>query len=245
MNFLHSLWNQVLDTLLPPRCVACNVLTRETASLCSNCWQNITFISKPVCARCGKPFPYSMGENAECMGCILTPPLYSKARAAFAYNDASRRLVTHYKHYDKTHGTPLFTKLLHHAVADLLPDVEVLVPVPLHFLRLLKRRYNQSALLANALANQTEKPALLHTLRRSRRTAQQAGLSRKARLENVTGAFHVPKNKYRDIEGKTILLIDDVFTTGATITACTQALLTAGAKHVYVLTLARTFQDEV
>jgi ComF family protein len=234
-----------MDSLFPPRCFSCHDLTEKTSGLCANCWNGITFISTPFCTRCGSPFPYNIGSSLECMPCMASPPPYDMARAVFAYDEGSRKLITGYKYQDRTQATPMFTSWLIRVGAELLAQTDIILPVPLHRWRLLQRRYNQSALLARNLSQASGKIMLPSALIRTRNTPQQAGLNRAQRLLNVKDAFNVPPAYRTQIKDKKILLLDDVLTTGATLNSCTQALLEAGVKAVYVLTLARTANEEL
>lgn len=236
---------QLLDSLFPPRCFACGELSGAPHSLCAACWGEMDFISDPVCDCCGVPFPHSMGDAALCMPCLTSPPPYTRARSVFLYTDESRALITGYKYHDRTQATPMFATWLQRAVLPHGQEFDVIVPVPLHLTRLLQRRYNQAALLARALSKSSGHPFLPRALERTRRTPAQAGLNREERLQNVQDAFAVPHRQKNTIEGKNVLLVDDVMTTGATLNACTQALLKGGAQSVFVLTLARTLPGEV
>lgn len=167
------------------------------------------------------------------------------ARAVFCYNEGSRALISGYKYHDRTHATPMFAAWLARAAAELLPETDLILPVPLHRWRLIGRRYNQSALLARGLAKAVGKPVLLGGLARIRHTPRQVGLTRAQRILNVDGAFAVPPHYAAALQGKTVLLVDDVLTTGATLNACTRTLLEAGVTQVYLLTLARTVGEEL
>lgn len=245
MILLRQLAGRTLDTLFPPRCFSCNALTAEQGNLCAACWAEVDFISAPMCGRCGMPFAHEVGEAGECMACLHSPPPYDAARAVFRYEGGSRRLVTGYKYYDRTLATPMFARWLARAAGAQLGRTDVIVPVPLHRWRLLRRRYNQSALLARELGRVTGIPFHADALRRTRHTAQQAGLTREERLENVRDAFAVPAKRLQHIDGKSVMLVDDVLTTGATLHACTGALRAAGAEAVYVVTLGRTTLEDV
>lgn len=235
-----------MDMLFPPRCFSCDALTGNAHGLCAACWEGIDFISAPYCLRCGTPFPHEMGGPAvECMPCLTTPPPYARARAVFCYDERSRRIVTGYKYHDRTQATPMLSQWLQRAGQDIGDGIDGIVAVPLHRWRLIRRRYNQSALLAEGLARLMHKPVLRGALGRTRHTRQQAGLTREERLTNVEGAFAVPLRHAGKVQGKRLLLVDDVLTTGATLNACTEALLAAGAAEVRVLTLARTVGDEI
>jgi ComF family protein len=244
-NPLHRLAGRLLDAVLPPQCLGCGALVGDAGTLCAACWEGIEFLGPPQCAACGHPFEYEAGDGALCAACAATPPLYDRARSVFRYDDKSRGLILGFKHADRTHSAPAFGRWLVRAGDDLLKDADLLVPVPLHRWRLFQRRYNQAALLTRAMAKQAgvgiePSPDLL--LRR-RRTPSQGRFSRAERMRNVAGAFTLRPDERARIEGKRVLLVDDVLTTGATVTACTRTLLDAGAGAVDVLTLARVVRD--
>lgn len=245
MVFSPKIAANLLNLVFPPRCFSCNMLTAEQGSLCATCWNDVDFIAAPLCHRCGTPFEHDIGAESECITCLNSQPPYVSARSVFRYEGGSRRLVTGYKYYDRTWATPMFGRWLARAGAEQLVAADCVVPVPLHRWRLLRRRYNQSALLAAELAKCSGRRFYPDALRRTRHTEQQAGLTREERERNVADAFAVPDKRQADIAGKAVLLVDDVLTTGATLHACTEALLAAGAKTVYILTLARTTLDDV
>jgi ComF family protein len=177
-----------------------------------------------------------------CAACIARPPAFSRARAVFRY-DTARDLVLRFKHADRTDYAPAFVTWMQRAGADLIATSDVVVPVPLHRWRLLKRRYNQAAVLANAIALQSGLEALPDILTRTRSTPSQgAMISAKARRRNVLGAFAVRPSMKPRLKAKRVLLIDDVMTTGATLEACARALKRAGAQEISALTLARVVQ---
>jgi ComF family protein len=188
--------------------------------------------------------PHALPAAPLCGECAREEPVYDRARAALRYDDGARRLILAFKHADRTDTAPAFGVWLARAGAELLADAELIAPVPLHRLRLLKRGYNQSAILARALATKTGLPLIPDLLQRQRATPSQQGLSGQARLENVTaGAFRVHPWHRQRIEGRHIVLIDDVLTTGATAGACARVLRRAGARQLDVLTLARVVRD--
>ena len=228
-----------LDLLLPPRCLACGRLVGEAHSLCADCWRAVTFVAPPLCACCGYPFEFDAGEGALCGVCTRDPPPWDRARAAFRYDDRSRGLILAFKYRDRTDAAKAFGQWLCRAGEELLAEADLLVPVPLHWTRLFSRRYNQAALLAAAVSKATGVPSVPTALVRRRRTPSQAGLDRTGRRRNVRGAFAVPVRRAKRLEGRRIVLIDDVLTTGATAGGCIAALREAGAVSVDVLTLAR------
>ena len=200
-------------------------------------WSEVTFLDEPCCSACGFPFEFDLGLNALCGRCIARRPAYDCARAAFAYNDASRSVVLAFKHGGRTEGLSMFGRQMNRAGRHVLKEADILIAVPLHYSRLTRRRYNQSALLARAVSKISGTAVDSHSLLRKRATDSQGGLSFSGRRRNVSGAFALhPK---ADIKDKTIVLIDDVFTTGATLESCARTLRRGGAKTVHGLTLAR------
>lgn len=159
-----------------------------------------------------------------------------------AYDQISRLLILPYKHLDRGELTPLFSQWLRTAEPSLFENIDLIIPVPLHYRRLLMRKYNQAALLANHLARFMEKPVLADLLIRTHQTHSQGGLTAKQRFQNVSKSFAVNPRHLQKIAGKNILLIDDVQTTGATLDACSKALLSAGGNKIHVLTLARVLR---
>jgi ComF family protein len=228
-----------LDAFLPPQCLACAAPVGEAGQLCAECWRGVDFIGPPQCARCGMPFELDTPAETMCGACLKAPPSYDRARAAFGYAGVGRSLVLGFKMADRTFCVPPMTTWLERAGASLIEDADLLVPVPLHRWRLFARRFNQSALLAHALSRRTGKPWSASALVRLRATAAQATLPAAERRRNVRGAFAVSKRARPLIEGRRLLLIDDVMTTGSTVNACAETLLKEGANAVDVLTLAR------
>ncbi len=176
------------------------------------------------------------------MQALADPPVFYRARAAAHYAGIMRRLIVRFKFEDKHEPLPLFLKLMRNAGRELLADADVLIPVPLHRLRLLQRRFNQSALLAKGLSRATGIQAEVTALKRIRRTPSQVGLAQEEREQNVARAFEVDKTKEKLVRGKSVLLIDDVITTRATANACAAALLEGGASRVDVLAIALVAQ---
>lgn len=232
-----------LDSLLPPQCLSCRGEVGIAGALCAACWRGIDFLSPPFCALCGFPFEFESGEDALCGACSRRPPAFDRARAVMRYNEASRGLILGFKHADKTHAAPAFGRWMARAGDGLLAEGDLVVPVPLHWTRLFRRRYNQAALLAGALAREAGLPAARDLLVRKRPTPSQGRLSREARWRNVRGAFAVRQGRRRLLAGRRVILVDDVLTTGATAEACAKTLKRAGASEVHVLVLARVVRE--
>jgi ComF family protein len=231
--------HRMLDIVLPPRCLKCGTTVDSVGALCGNCWPAVAFLAPPQCAACGLPFEFDLGPDALCGACAGERPAFERARAAFRYDDGSKDLVLRFKHADRTDSAPAFARWMARAGDGLLADADLIAPVPLHWLRLFTRRYNQAALLSTALGELAGKPAVNDLLLRRRRTPSQGGLGALARRRNVAGAFAVDQRRCPLPQDKRILLVDDVLTTGATVSACASVLLRAGARAVDVLTLAR------
>src|SRR5258706_1068449 len=230
----------VLDLLFPPLCMSCRARLFEPHALCAACWSAMSFIDGPLCARCGMPFDIDPGGETICGPCHAKAPDFDRARALFRYDDASKALILGFKHGDRLDSAPAFARWLERTGRPLMAEADLIVPVPLHRGRLWKRRYNQAAILAKGLARLSSRPHDPLLLHRSRATPSQGEMpSAKARRRNVQRAFAVPVAKAARLNGQNILLVDDVFTTGATLNACAPALKRAGAARVDALTLAR------
>lgn len=227
-----------LDVALPTLCVACREPV-DGDGVCAACWAKLSFIAPPFCPRLGIPFVYDPGPDMLSMEAIANPPAYARARAAVRYDDVARTLVHALKYQDRTDLAPAMGRWMARAGRELLCEADILVPVPLHWRRAWRRRYNQSGALARVIERQTGVKVAPEALRRIRPTEQQIGLSRTQRASNVQGAFKVATDRQVLIAGRRVVLIDDVLTSGATVDACARALLRAKAASVDVLVFAR------
>jgi ComF family protein len=234
----------IVDSVLPPLCLACGEAVDSQGGLCAACWARIVWLGPPWCGGCGLPFEFDpglrvQGETLRCGACLRDPPEFDRARAVFRYDAVSRGMLLSFKHADRTHAAPSFGRWLARAGDELLSSADLVVPVPLHWMRLAWRRYNQSALLAKAAASIAERPFVPDLLVRARHTPSQGAFGPVARRRNVRGAFRLHPRHGAKVSGKRILLVDDVFTTGATVEECARVLRREGALAVDVLTLAR------
>lgn len=226
------------DFLIPPACVSCHTPMAAHDTLCPQCWREINFIQPPLCDRLGWPMPFDTGGTMISAAAAADPPVYDRARAVARYDGVMQRLVRDLKFHDSHHARRLFGRWMHVAGSELLATADVVVPVPLSRMRLAWRRFNQSAVLAAEVARLSGLPYRPLALVRTRRTRPQPGLTRSERQANVRAAFAVPKPWKTAIDGRAVILVDDVITTGATVTACARALKAAGARRVDVLALA-------
>lgn len=239
---------KILDLLIPPRCISCGESVEADHQVCSPCWRDMTFITEPFCQTCGYPLEWGLSDDSkhlQCVSCHKHPPFYDQARSVFVYNEAAKKLLLRFKHGDATHLAASFSHWLKGVGKDFFKKSDYLIPVPLHWTRLLKRRYNQSALLAMSLLKVSEdKPIYApFMLRRTRRTLSQGRKTPQQRYDNVNQAFVVPIRYQDKLRGKSVLLIDDVVTTGATLEECSRILKQGGCKTVFALTVARTLKE--
>lgn len=230
---------KLLDAVLPPLCLGCSEIVATPGALCAACWPGFSFIAPPHCACCGAPFAEDLGEGALCGVCLAHRPRFRRARAALVYDDKSRRVVLPFKHGDRTDLARSCGEWMARAGAELVAEADLVAPVPLHWRRLVMRRYNQAQLLARSVARNTPEKLAPDLLRRRRWTGSQAGLKAKERRSNVRRAFDIHPRWAGKLDGKAVLLVDDVLTTGATVDACVRTLERGGARQVDVLTLAR------
>ena len=230
-----------LDLLLPPACIACDRPVDAPGLLCPACFRATGFITPPCCVTCGAPFDATplAGTEGLCRSCQIAPPDFDRARAALRYDGGARRLILPFKRGDRVELAKALAPMMARAGAALLARADLLVRVPLHRWRLFRRRYNQAAVLAHALTRLSQVPALPDALARTRSTASLGGKGAAARRAEVDGVFAVRPRRRARIEGRRILLVDDVMTSGATASACARALKAAGAASVDVLAAAR------
>lgn len=232
----QAAWRGALDLLFPPQ--ALDGGPRPLASgFTADAWRRIRFLDGPVCDGCGTPFEFDPG--ARCAACLAKPRAFDAARAACLYDETSRDPILKLKHADRLDLAPMLARWISRSACDLIDQADAIAPVPLHPLRLLRRRYNQAAEIARPLGAMTGTPYLPDALVRRRATATQGGKSGSGRRRNVAGAFEVPASRASQVAGLRILLIDDVLTTGATAEGCARALKAAGAARVDLAVVAR------
>ncbi|WP_417583837.1 ComF family protein [Pelagibacterium sp.] len=234
---------RALDAAFPPVCLACGEAVLTPDGLCSGCWSQLVPISRPFCPVLGLPFASDMGEGALSVQAIADPPPFSRARSAVAYTDLARKLVSKLKYSDRPEIALFCARMMVCAGHELLGSDGVLVPVPLHRARQRQRRYNQSAELARAIGRLANCTLDTDLVVRHRHTIQQVGLNASQRTRNVDGAFRVNVAKLDRLGARRVVLIDDVLTTGATVSAAAKALKRAGVSQVDVLSFARVVFD--
>lgn len=233
--------NWLADRIWPPVCPLSGVAVDRNGHVDARAWRELDFLDQPWCAQCGVPFPHAVmsldAEGAVCAACIAQPPEFDRARAALVYNDASRPLVMALKYAGRAAPIDVMARWMVRAGGACFQEADVIVATPLHWRRFVKRRFNQSALLAHQVSRHTSLPFETGWFVRGRATPSQAGRSAKARRRNVSGAFRITDR--RSVEGRAVVLIDDVYTTGATGNACARLLKRSGAARVDLVTLCR------
>jgi len=232
----------VLDFALPPRCPGCGTVTGEPHRFCLDCWSRLSFLGEPCCVRCALPFDYGEGAAVECGRCIAEPPAYDRLRAAVAYGEVSRKVALKLKYGGRPGVAETIARFMERHL-DPLED-SVLAPVPLHRWRIWRRGYNQSALIAAALARRSGREARLGLVERVKATPPLRGMGPRERKLAVRGAFRVGAKHKAGLKGRAVVLIDDVYTSGATANACARVLRRAGAASVNILCWARVVRGE-
>jgi ComF family protein len=241
---LRRLGTGVLDALLPPHCLTCDAPVTVQGGLCAECFAKLSFVSAPLCTRCGVPFPHAgaglpMPDGPWCEACVTAPPAFASARAALRYDAGAKALILPFKHRDAVEMARPLARHMARAGRDLLAGADMLVPVPLHRWRLFARRHNQAALLAAQLARLSGVPHRPMLLRRLRRTRPLGEMGARDRAVELEGAFGLAPGAARALAGQRVLLVDDVLTSGATADACARVSLAGGAAQVDVLAAAR------
>jgi ComF family protein len=221
------------------------MITAHQPSFCPACWCDIRFIERPYCDVLGIPFSYDPGAGMVCAEAIAEPPVFDRLRSVAIHEGPIRHLVHGLKYRDRTDLAPMMALWMQRASGGHIAACDGIVPVPLHRWRFASRKFNQSAELSRHLSRLSGRPYLAHTLLRTKNTSRQVGLTARAREDNVRAAFKVAPGREFDVAGKHIVLVDDVYTTGATVSSAARALKKAGACEVTVLTFAMAISGPI
>lgn len=234
----------LIHSVFPPECLSCRASVASDDGLCGLCWRDTAFIAGDVCDGCGVPLRGDVQSGDRCDDCLRTARPWVQGRSALLYKDRGRALVLALKHGDRHDIVKPAGKWMARCVQDTLRSDVLVAPVPLHWTRMVKRRYNQSSLIARAMAGRLSVPICADLLRRDRATATLDGKTREARFDEMRDAISVHPKREKELEGRSVLLVDDVMTSGATLAACTEACLKSRAREVCVVTLARVAKDD-
>ena len=234
MKDIFKIFKAAKEIIFPFTCACCDNYV-EKDGLCKDCWKKIKWISDPRCEICGKPMP----ENSVCIDCLKGENHFDKAVSVFSYDSFSKKLILSFKNQDATYLAPLFAQWINRIIQDFSYDLDVIVPVPTDFWRRITRKYNQTELLAQELQKISDIDYVPRVLQKSGRTDSQKTLSRTQRLINLKKSFSLNEKYKEAVKDKTVLLVDDVITTGATANECSKLLKKAGASVVYVATIAK------
>lgn len=246
---IKTLASLVLNYILPPRCFSCAELianykydqTINNFGFCADCWYKLTFICKPYCKICGYPFSFTIEDGLICGKCTKKLPIFDKSRSLMKFDVFSKKSIHAFKYHDKTALAKIFAHLLYQRYHSEIQDFDMIIPVPMHKIKRLFRMYNQAHILALEIAKLLNIRFCPNILVKTKWTKSQSKLSRSQREQNLNNSFTISK-KYRNnqLQGKKILLIDDVLTTGSTIKECSKVLKQNNASYIYVLTIAMT-----
>ena len=231
---ISRLAHWALDFALPPRCAGCGVIVEDVHSFCADCWKQIEFLGSAGCEICGTPLQATDAEL--CALCLARPPRIGRTRAAVVYDDLTRSLALRLKYGRKVAVAKTMARYMAPLVGD-QPEGALLVPVPLHRGRLWQRGFNQSGIIAAELGRRTGLESNVTVLRRIKRTPPLKGMNQLQRRRAVAGAFKVGDGSA--VAGRTVVLVDDVLTTGSTANACARELKRAGAASVELISWAR------
>lgn len=245
MAGLGSVISAAVDFVYPPACPGCGILLGGHRGICAACWSAVRFIERPYCEVLGLPFSHDLGEGFLSAEAIADPPPFDRLRSVALHDELARQLVHGLKYRDRTDLAPMMGAWMIRAADGAVDEADAILSVPLHATRLVWRKFNQAAELARAIAAASGKPFLPQALRRTRRTRHQVGLGARQREDNVRGAFAVTQAGKAALFGKCVVLVDDVYTTGATVSAASRALKRAGVLDVTVLTFARALPGPI
>ncbi|MDD2840095.1 MAG: ComF family protein [Rickettsiales bacterium] len=243
---MFKFFTKFINLIFPPKCLLCGKIVEEYNTLCHDCWHNIQFIQKPFCNKCSTPLQLRISDNDLCGNCLKNPPLYTKSRSAIAYNEETAKIIFKFKFYDKPHIKKFMAKTMIKASQDILNNIDILIPIPLHKKRLIFRKYNQALLLANEIGKLSNKKVIYNFLLKKKHTTPQAKLKEVERAKNLKDKFCI-NSKYlkniRNYKNLNFAIIDDVMTTGSTINECVKILNKVGIKNVYAITFAKTVRN--
>lgn len=238
-RYMVNILDKLQDVIFPTKCPICFSIINPEGQFCFECWGNIYFISDPSCQRCDYPFEFDIGADSLCASCIEQEHYFNRAISVMKYGDASKRIIHKLKYADKIHIAKNIASLMYSKLNKEGIAADFIVPVPMHRKKIRKRLYNQSALIANHLSRISNIPILANALKKIKHHSPQTGLRRELRKSNIKNTFSINREYVSDIHNKALLLVDDVYTTGATVDECSRILKQSYCSEVNVITLTR------
>lgn len=236
--------NRLIEMIYPTRCLACGSETSNERGLCMECWKETHFATGQVCDSCGVPVQETDVEPSYCDQCVSTPPAWDQGRCSVLYEGSGRKLALLLKHSDRLDLVPEMGKWMHQSAKSIIDTDMIIAPVPLHRLRLLRRRFNQASVLAQKIAQINGSKPSVDLLCRIKPTEMQKGMDRESRFRNLSASIILNRRYQEQMNGKSVLLVDDVMTTGATLSSCAETCRQAGAKKVNTIVFARVARPE-
>ena len=243
IKILKNFIKNFINLIFPAKCILCGKIIEEYDSLCENCWNEIKFIEKPFCDKCSTPLENKILDTDLCIKCLNNENLFIKSRSGVVYNDKTSKIILDFKFYDKIFLKKFIAKTMLKASHDIINDIDILIPVPLHKRRLIFRKYNQSLFLALELGKISNKKVINDFLIKNKHTIPQSKLNKGDRLKNLKNKFSINEKYLKNIntyKNLNFAIIDDVMTTGSTINECVKTLNVVGIKNVYSITFAKT-----
>ncbi len=237
-----KIFKKIAEIIFPNHCLYCEKIISSEGLFCNDCWQKLQFITEPKCRICCNPFEFlPAGRSLICAKCLETKPPFDNAISIFRYNSVIGKIVSDLKYRDRTYIAKKLACFLSKAATEAITEADFIIAVPLHKNRLYQRKFNQSLILCKAIAKHAAKTKLRHDfLLRIKNTPAQVGLNKRQRQKNIVAAFKLNSKYCEIVKDKKILLLDDIMTTGTTLTSCAKILKKSGAAKVTLLTLART-----
>lgn len=238
---VKTILEKAINILFPHRCFSCFEVVEDQDGICASCWQKLTFVTKPICKKCGTQFSISIDEDFLCPACIQDSAHFTCGRHLLKFDEHSKKLIHAFKYHDKTILANFFARLLYNKHQELMQGYDMIIPVPMHRWKRVLRMYNQAELFAKALTGYSSIPTCLDILKKTKFTKSQVSLRRKDRYKNLNNTISISQGG--NIRGKNIILVDDVMTTGITLKICANLLKEAGARNILMFSIARTYMN--
>lgn len=238
MNIFSKIIDSILNLIAPPKCATCSARVETINTLCTTCWQDLVFINDPKCEICSNTFPVNQFEKI-CIDCKTHIPAFDKVISSVVYNDISEQIIFGLKYNDRIDCSEIIAEFIKNSIIRENEKPDVIIPVPLHKNKLKKRGYNQATLIAKKLAKKLNVKIEFESLVKVKDNISQSGLNREERFVNVENVYKLNQKTKDRLKGKSVFLVDDVITTGATVNECAKLIKRARVKNVTCVSFAR------